>query len=83
MKLKRRTKVKRKRVRYVASVETKALLFWLADRGFSAKTIEKHTGIPKSKVYYLLHVCGLKLRDYRDGENEVSQALLHRKGLVK
>jgi len=51
--------------------------YYLAQRGFHAKTISNITGLSKPQVYSRCKKLDIHLRDYRDGHGEFAKEILN------
>ena len=49
----------------------------LANFGWHIKAIALETGLSPSQTYYRIKAAGIKLRDYRDGNNEHARRVLY------
>jgi hypothetical protein len=58
-------------------------VIYLGERGFHASTIARITDLTKSQVYYICRQVGVKLRAYRDGDNEIAEVVIRLTPCVK
>lgn len=67
------------RVRWTRDDELRCAL--LASMGFSTRYIVAETGLTPCQVSYRLNKARIKRADYRNGESDMAQLILHRMAL--
>lgn len=58
--------------------ELETSIIYLGEHGFHGRTIAQKLGCSDGTVYHVCYKSGVKLRDYRDGKNEVAERIIAR-----